>query len=247
MTDVAADLRGDRRAPVAALGAVALVAQADHQRLPCPGDPADAPARRGRLAGEAVAGQRRADHVKGVLGAPAVCGRVGQRPDHLVELDDRSRPAVRDDEREGVAVWGPLMDEMDVEAVDLGGELVEAVQRGFACPPVVFVAQYRRARGCRPAECPDSSRRRIRPRASGCWRVGTAGRRDRRRERRMRNGLIEAITRRYGSSCDRSSTPRNDLDCDATSRWYTAKYNRTHTNPEVPTLVARCPRSIRLR
>src|SRR6187455_1113954 len=31
------------------------------------------------------------------------------------------------------------MNEMDVETVDFGGEVVEAVERFLACPPVVFV------------------------------------------------------------------------------------------------------------
>ena len=46
---------------------------------------------------------------------------------------------MRDQQRKGVVVRRTLVDEMDVETVDLGCELVEPVQRGFACAPVVFV------------------------------------------------------------------------------------------------------------
>ena len=34
------------------------------------------------------------------------------------------------------------MDEVDVEAVDLGGELVELIERGFAARQSYSVAQY---------------------------------------------------------------------------------------------------------
>jgi hypothetical protein len=56
-----------------------------------------------------------------------------------VELDNRTRPAVRDQQRKRVLGRRALVDEMDVETVDLGGELVEPVQRDLACAPVVFV------------------------------------------------------------------------------------------------------------
>ena len=69
-----------------------------------PRDPLDVPACRRRLAREAEAGQRRAHDVEGVGGVAAVRGGVGQRFDDLVELDDRTRPAVRDDQRQGVGV-----------------------------------------------------------------------------------------------------------------------------------------------
>ena len=95
VTDVATDFGSDRRTPVPALRAVALAAEADHQRLPCPGGPADVPARRGRFPGEAVAGQRWAHHVKGVLGAPAVCGRSVSGPMTLPNsMIDPGQPCV---------------------------------------------------------------------------------------------------------------------------------------------------------
>ncbi len=132
-------LRGHSRAPVPALGAVAVVAKAQHQRLPGLGDPLDAPPGAGGLAGESIPRQRRTDDMEGVLGATAVSRRIGQRLDHLVKLHDRARPAVGDHQREGVVVRRPLMDEMNVQPVDLGDELVKAVERGLARPPVVVV------------------------------------------------------------------------------------------------------------
>ena len=46
---------------------------------------------------------------------------------------------MRDYQREGVLVRGPLVDEMNVQSIDLGDELVKAVERGLPRPPVVFV------------------------------------------------------------------------------------------------------------
>jgi hypothetical protein len=65
--------------------------------------------------------------MEGVGRAPAMRRRVGERFDDLVELDDGSGPAVGDQQREGVVLRGSLMDEMDVQAVDFGGEMVEPV------------------------------------------------------------------------------------------------------------------------
>jgi hypothetical protein len=85
---VTADHRGDRRAPVAALRSVAVVPQPGHQRFPRLGDLADAPPGARRLAGEPEARKRRADDMKSIFDASTVCGRVGERLNDLVELDD---------------------------------------------------------------------------------------------------------------------------------------------------------------
>ena len=116
-------LLGDGVAPVAALGDVARVAEPLHQHDPGAGDADRVPAGRGRLAREAVARQRRDHQVEGVRRAPAVRGGIGQRLDDLQLLDDRARPAVRDDERQRVLVLRADVDEVDVEPVDLGDEL----------------------------------------------------------------------------------------------------------------------------
>ncbi len=191
-----ADGRGDLGAPVAALGAVAGVAEPAHQLVPGVGDLLGPPARPAGLAAEAVAGQRRADHVESVRGVAAVRRRIGERPDDLAELDDRARPAVRDDQRQRVLAGRADVQEVDVQAVDLGAELREAVQPGLGRPPVVAVqpvlAQFA---GVRPAERPGSSR--PRSRASG-HRVRRS--RSRRSSRSasgtsIRNGVMSSLTR----------------------------------------------------
>ncbi len=79
--------RRDRGAPVAACGAVAAVAEAGHQLGPGVGDPLDTPAAADRLVTEAVARQRRAQHMEGVAGGAPVGGRVGERAQNVQELD----------------------------------------------------------------------------------------------------------------------------------------------------------------
>ena len=106
-------------------------------------DPFDAPPGLGRLAGEREAGQRRRDHVERIGRVAPERDRVDQRLDHLVELDDRTRPAVRDQQRHRVGVRRPVVDEVDVEPVDLGDELVEAVEAALASAPVVLVGPVR--------------------------------------------------------------------------------------------------------
>ena len=96
-------------APVTALGAVAVVAQTHHQLRVDVGHPLWPIPRLSWLVGEAVAGQRRGYDMKGILGPVTVRDRIGQRPDDLGELEDRSRPAVGDDEREGVRFAGALV------------------------------------------------------------------------------------------------------------------------------------------
>ena len=48
---------------------------------------------------------------------------IGERLDDLQLLDDRARPPVGDDQRQRVLVLGAQMDEVNVDAVDLGREL----------------------------------------------------------------------------------------------------------------------------
>ena len=92
------------------------------------------------LPGEAVSGHRRDHDVERVRGVAAVRGRVGERADDVQHLDDRARPAVRDDHRQRVLVRRPDVDEVDVEAVDLGQELREGVQPRLEPAEVVVVA-----------------------------------------------------------------------------------------------------------
>ena len=65
---------------------------------------------------------------------------VGQRLDDLQLLEDRSGPAVRDDQRQRVLVRRADVDEVDVEPVDLGDEVRQGVQLRFEAAPVVLRA-----------------------------------------------------------------------------------------------------------
>ena len=69
-----------------------------------------------------------------------MCRRVGERADDVQHLDDRARPAVRDDERHCVLVRRLDVDEVDVETVDLGDELRQRVQPRLEPPEVVLGA-----------------------------------------------------------------------------------------------------------
>src|SRR5207245_3107357 len=53
------------------------------------------------------------------------------------QLDARAGPAVRHDQRQRVLVWRLHVDEMDVQAVDLGRELRERVELRLGLAPVV--------------------------------------------------------------------------------------------------------------
>ena len=66
--------------------------------------------------------------------------RVGERFDDLQLFDDRTRPAVRDDERQRVVVLGANVDEVNVQPVDLGNELRQRVQLRLALTPVVAIS-----------------------------------------------------------------------------------------------------------
>ncbi len=127
----------DEGTHVAALGDVAGVAEAVHQLRPRACGAAGVPADLGRLAREAVAGQRRQHEVERVLGASAVRGRVGQRADGLQQLDHRAGPAVRHDQRQRVLMLRAHVDEVDVDAVDLGRELRQRVEFRLGLAPVV--------------------------------------------------------------------------------------------------------------
>ena len=128
----------DRGADVPTLCDIAGVAEASHQLRPRLGDAGGTPAELPRLAGEAVAGQGRQDDVERVLGFAAVRGRLRERADGVEQFDDRPGPAVRHDQRQGVLVLRRHVQEMDVDAVDLGDVLRQRVQPRLACAPVVL-------------------------------------------------------------------------------------------------------------
>ena len=118
--------RADERAPVAALHREALVAQARHQLRKTVGDLFDAEAWLSGLEGERVARERwRYD---GEM--------LPQERNDFQELDDRPRPAVREQERRGIYPTARLVDEMQLDAVHRKGELPQAVDARFLRAPV---------------------------------------------------------------------------------------------------------------
>src|SRR5215831_13882061 len=126
--------------PAATLRNVARVSKALHELGPGTRDVLDVPARAGRPAGEAVARNRGNDDVERVFGAATMRGRIGERTDDLELLDDRSRPAMRDDHRQRVLMAGTDVDEMDVDSVDRRDELGKGVQLRLQLSPVVVLA-----------------------------------------------------------------------------------------------------------
>ena len=117
----------DDPAPVTACRHVACVAEAIHQHRPGACDALGAPAGRGWLSRVSVARHRRDHDMECVRCGSAVRCRIGQRLDDLELLDDRAGPAVRDDDRERVLVFRASMDEVEVQAVDLGDEAGKAL------------------------------------------------------------------------------------------------------------------------
>ena len=128
----------DDRAPVAALRAIPRVSEALHQLDIRIGDADGIPARRRRLAREAVAGHRRNHEVKRVRRAAAMRRGIGQRPDDLHLLDDRSGPSMRHEERQRILMLRADMNEMDVQSVDIGDEVRQGVELRLDLSPVVF-------------------------------------------------------------------------------------------------------------
>ena len=85
-----------------------------------------------------------------VFGLATMALRVGQHLDDLVELEERARPAVLDEERGGVVVRRALVDEVNAKATGRSGEMVEPVEPGFRRPPVVAVRPMGRIAPDRP-------------------------------------------------------------------------------------------------
>src|SRR5580704_1082466 len=128
------------RPPIASLRYPALVAKAWHQRRPSAGYPVHVPARLDRLVGEGKAWERRHDHMERVLRPSPVAGGIAERADDLHELNDRSRPSVRENDRQRVLLRGTHMDEMNANPVNLGAVLWEGVEASLEPVPVVLVA-----------------------------------------------------------------------------------------------------------
>jgi hypothetical protein len=78
--------------------------------------------------------------MKGIFRPAAMCDRIGERADHLVELDHRTRPAMRHQQGHSVELRRAHMQKVNVEAIDFRDELAKAVQHRLAAPPVVIGA-----------------------------------------------------------------------------------------------------------
>jgi hypothetical protein len=72
------------------------------------------------------------------IGASRVRCRVGWRINNLQLLDHGTRPAMRDDERQRVRVLRANVNEVNVQAVDFGHEIRQAVQSRLYLAPVVL-------------------------------------------------------------------------------------------------------------
>ena len=95
---------GHDRAGVVAVGAVPVIAKSSHQLGPRPRGAAGVPAGLGGRPGEGEAGQRRDDYMEGIGRVALVRPRVGERPDQVDVLEEGVRPAVRQDQRDGVGL-----------------------------------------------------------------------------------------------------------------------------------------------
>src|SRR6266849_5934399 len=85
-------------------------------------------------------GNRRDDDVEGVFRASAERRRIGERTDDLRELDERARPAVRDEERQRPRLLRSPVDEMNVQAIYSRRELLEGTEEPFLFAPVESIA-----------------------------------------------------------------------------------------------------------
>ena len=77
--------------------------------------------------------------MEGIGRCPAVRCRIRQRLNDLHLLDDRARPAMRDDHRQRIFMLGTHVNEMNVEPVDLSNEIRQRIDLRFALAPIVFV------------------------------------------------------------------------------------------------------------
>src|SRR5207249_4517345 len=87
-------------------------------------------------AGEGIARKRRNHHVEAVVLVAAMGARVGQERNQLQELDEGARPAMGEDEWEGIGAAAPLVDEMDGLAIEVSRELGKAIEPSLLRPPV---------------------------------------------------------------------------------------------------------------
>ena len=135
-------LRRDDGAPVAAGRGEFFVVEAGHELHPQLSHARRAHAGAAQRLGETIARQGGHDDIEGIRGIAAMRRRIRQRPDRVLPVPERPRPAVSEDERHRFHAGRPLalcMDEVDGHAVDDGPELREAVDGGLLGAPIVVV------------------------------------------------------------------------------------------------------------
>src|SRR5215207_9143391 len=120
---------------ISTLSAIALVTETAHQLGEGSGNARHVPARFAYGNGKPETGDRRRHDMKGVTWV-AVGPGVRQWSDDLDELRDRTGITMADDQRQGIALRRPDVEEVDRLAVDLGRELREGVESRLLLPPV---------------------------------------------------------------------------------------------------------------
>jgi hypothetical protein len=94
-------------------------------------------------AGEAVAGERWDDGVERRT-VDAVGVWICQERHERKHLDEGAGPAMGQDQRYPAPAWRPLMDEVDVHAIELGTEVIERVQHPLLRTPVELAGPIRK-------------------------------------------------------------------------------------------------------
>ncbi len=130
------ELARDHRAAVAAVRAVALVAESAHEFVIRTRDSRHRPAALDDRRAEREAGHRGHDDRERVLGTTAVGDRVDERIDHVEEVDERARVGVQQEQRGGALLLRRCVDEVDGLAVDLGEVVRELVHPRLLGAPV---------------------------------------------------------------------------------------------------------------
>ena len=124
--------RGDPGTEVAAMGGVTPVAEhAGHDRVPQLGDLRIGQATGRWWPGEAEAGQGGQHDGEGVRRVAAVRGRVGEQRQQRQVLQERTRPAVGQHQRQRVRPGAGRVHQVHGDPVDLGPQVGEPVQPGL--------------------------------------------------------------------------------------------------------------------
>ena len=83
-------------------------------------------------------GQRRNHDIKSILRLSAIGSRIGEWTDDLQLLNNRTGPAVRDDDGQRIGILRPNVNEVDVYSIDRCHELRQRLQLRLALAPVVI-------------------------------------------------------------------------------------------------------------